>query len=374
MGKQQKQLRLGAFLPGAGQHVAAWRHPQAQSNGALNFEHYKQIAQTAERGKFDAFFLADGLALQQRRGAEGRTAFGGDFRYIRAHEFIDVVKGLWDSWEDDAFVRDKETAFYYDPNKIHELNHKGRFFSVRGPLNIARPPQGYPVIVQAGSSEDGKELAGRTAEVIFTAQQTLEDAQAFYADVKGRLAKYGRTPDQLKVMPGVFPVVGITEAEAKAKYQELQDLIHPQVGLALLQGLIGTDLSSYPLDEPLPDLPETNDNKSRQALLIDIARKHNFTIRELYQWIAGARGHWTIIGTPVQIADQLESWFVNDAADGFNIMPPYLPGGLDDFVDLVIPELQRRGLFRTEYEGTTLRENLGLSRPVNQYQKVLAAV
>ena len=447
MGKQQKQLRLGAFLPGAGQHVAAWRHPQAQSNGALNFEHYKQIAQTAERGKFDAFFLADGLALQQRRGAEGRTAFGGDFepvtlfsalsavtekigfiatasttyedpyilarkfasldhisggragwnvvttgssetagnfglgnhpihaeRYIRAHEFIDVVKGLWDSWEDDAFVRDKETAFYYDPNKIHELNHKGRFFSVRGPLNIARPPQGYPVIVQAGSSEDGKELAGRTAEVIFTAQQTLEDAQAFYADVKGRLAKYGRTPDELKVMPGVFPVVGITEAEAKAKYQELQDLIHPQVGLALLQGLIGTDLSAYPLDGPLPDLPETNDNKSRQALLIDIARKHNFTIRELYQWIAGARGHWTIIGTPVQIADQLESWFVNDAADGFNIMPPYLPGGLDDFVDLVIPELQRRGLFRTEYEGTTLRENLGLSRPVNQYQKVLAAV
>jgi hypothetical protein len=159
----------------------------------------------------------------------------------------------------------------------------------------------------------------------------------------------------------------ITEAEAKAKYQELQDLIHPQVGLALLQGLIGTDLSSYPLDEPLPDLPETNDNKSRQALLIDIARKHNFTIRELYQWIAGARGHWTIIGTPVQIADQLESWFVNDAADGFNIMPPYLPGGLDDFVDLVIPELQRRGLFRTEYEGTTLRENLGLRRPANRF-------
>lgn len=290
-------------------------------------------------------------------------------RYERAQEFYEVVTKLWDSWEDDAFLRNKESGIYFDADKLHIPQHRGDHFAVCGPLNVARPPQGYPVIIQAGSSEDGQNLAAQTAEVIFTAQQTLAEAQAFYTSVKGRLAEHGRSPDHLKIMPGVFPVIGRTEQEAKEKYDRLQELIHPQVGLALLSSMIGADLSGYPIDAPLPDLPETNGGKSRQRLLIELARRENLTIRELYLWIAGARGHWTIVGTPKQIVDRLEEWFLNNGADGFNIMPPYLPGGLDDFVDLVVPELQRRGLFRTEYEGHTLRENLGLSRPKNQFAR-----
>jgi alkanesulfonate monooxygenase len=249
------------------------------------------------------------------------------------------------------------------------LNHKDKHFSVRGPLNVARPPQGYPVLVQAGASEDGQEFAAATAEVIFTAQPTLAEAQAFYKGIKGKLEKYGRSPDQFKIMPGIFAVIGQTEAEAKEKYDQLQNLIDPKVGLSLLSGLVGNvDLSGYPLDGPLPDLPETNNNKSRLKLVQDLAGRESLTIRELYLAVAGARGHRTIWGTPTQIADQLEEWFVNDAADGFNIMPPYLPGGLDAFVEQVVPILQQRGLFRTEYEGRTLRENLGLGRPANQFQ------
>lgn len=438
-----RKLRLGAFIHGPGHHVAAWRHPSAQADGSFNFQHLKRVAQTAERGLFDAVFLADGLATQFHPGAHGRTAYGGVFepvtlfaalsavtehvgfiatasstyedpyilarkfasldllsngraawnvvttgsseaagnfgygehpphnkRYEKAREFVEVVKGLWDSWEDDAHLLDKETGWFYDPEKVHQLNHKGTFHSVRGPLNVPRPVQGYPVIVQAGSSDDGKDLAAETAEVIFTAQQTLAEAQAFYRDVKGRMAKYGRTPDQLKIMPGVFPVVGRTEEEAKAKFQELQELILPEVGIALLSGLLGGfDLSGYPLDGPIPKLPETNNTKSRQQLMYEIAQRGNLTLRELYLWVAGARGHWQIVGTPTQIADQLEAWFRNDAADGFNIMPPVQPTGLEDFVTLVVPELQRRGLFRTAYEGRTLRENLGLQRPENRYAR-----
>jgi len=295
-------------------------------------------------------------------------------RYERAKEFVDVVTKLWDSWEDDAFLRDKESGVYFDPDKLHVPNHKGEHFSVRGPLNVARPLQGYPVIIQAGSSEDGQNLAAQTAEVVFTAQQTLAEAQAFYSGLKGRLAKYGRSPDHLKIMPGVFPVIGKTEQEAKDKYEQLQELIHPTVGLGLLSGLVGgVDLSGYPVDGPVPELPDTELAKSRLKLVTDLAKRENLTIRQLYLAIAGARGHRTIWGTPQQIADQLEEWFVNGGADGFNIMPPWLPGGLDEFVDLVIPELQRRGLFRTEYEGRTLRENLGLPRPANQFSKIAAS-
>jgi N-acetyl-S-(2-succino)cysteine monooxygenase len=231
---------------------------------------------------------------------------------------------------------------------------------------VPRPPQGHPVVVQAGSSEAGKALAARTAEVIFTAQQTLADSKAFYADVKGRLTTYGRSPDELKIMPGAFPVVGTTEAQAREKYEELQSLVHPVLGLSLLSKMIGVDLTGYPVDGLLPDLPETNGGKSRQALIVDLAQRENLTIRDLYLRIAGARGHWTLVGTPAQIADQLEERFVEYGADGFNIMPPYLPGGLEDFIVLVIPELQRRGLFRTEYEGNTLREHLGLRRPAHR--------
>ncbi|MBW4699295.1 MAG: LLM class flavin-dependent oxidoreductase [Aphanocapsa lilacina HA4352-LM1] len=294
-------------------------------------------------------------------------------RYERAREFVEVVSGLWDSWEDDAFLYDKHSGISFDPGKLHVAGHKGEHFSVRGPLNVARPPQGYPVIIQAGSSEAGQQLAAQTAEVIFTAQQTLAEAQAFYASVKGKLARYGRTPEHLKIMPGVFAVIGKSEQEAKAKYEQLQELIHPQIGLSLLSALVGgVDLSGYPLDGLLPDLPDTNNGKSRLKLVTDLARRENLTIRQLYESIAGARGHRTILGTPAQIADQLEEWFLEDAADGFNIMPPHLPGGLEEFVDLVIPELQRRGLFRTEYEGRTLRENLGLPRPANRFAAAAA--
>jgi FMN-dependent oxidoreductase (nitrilotriacetate monooxygenase family) len=291
-------------------------------------------------------------------------------RYQRAEEFADVVLGLWDSWEDDAFVRDRESGRYFDPEKLHVLKHAGKHFRVRGPLNTPRSPQGHPVVFQAGSSEPGKELAARTAEAIFTAQLTLEDAVAFYADVKGRLAKYGRSPDELKVMPGIFPVVGRTEAEAREKFEALQDLVQPEVGLDLLAGLAGgEDLSDYPVDGPLPPLPESEAGKSRQSLLIDLARRENLTIKQLYLRIAGARGHWQLVGTPEQIVDQLEERFVNHGADGFNIMAPLVPTGLTDFIELVIPELRRRGLFRWEYEGSTLRENLGLARPANRFAR-----
>lgn len=297
-------------------------------------------------------------------------------RYDRAGEFVDVATGLWDSWEDDAFLRDKKSGEYFDAAKLHVLNHKGKHFQVRGPLNVARAPQGYPVIVQAGSSEPGQELAARTAEVIFTAQQSLAGAQAFYAGLKARLAKYGRRPDDLKILPGVFAVVGDSEAHAKEKFEQLQELIHPDVGVSLLSTVIGgVDLSAYPVDGPLPDdLPEPNGPKSRFRLVTELARTEKLTIRQLYQRIGTARGHWSIYGTASQVADQLQEWFENGAADGFNVMPPWLPGGLEDFANHVVPELQRRGLFRTEYEGSTLRENLGLPRPANRYTQAASAL
>jgi N-acetyl-S-(2-succino)cysteine monooxygenase len=288
-------------------------------------------------------------------------------RYERAEEYIDVVKGLWDSHEDDAFVRDRASGTFLDPAKLHLLNHKGAHFQVRGPLNIGRPPQGYPVIVQAGASEAGRELAARTAEVIFTANLTVEDAQEFYADVKARLAKFGRRPDQLLVMPGIFPVLGGTEAEAQANYEALQALVHPSVAWSILKRHYdGVDLSGLSLDDKAPALPsDTNGSKSRLKLVSDLVEREQPTLRELYRSIATARGHRTVVGTPEQIADAIQDWFEHGAADGFNIMPPVLPTALTDFVDQVVPILQQRGLFRTEYAGPTLRENLGLERPVN---------
>lgn len=285
-------------------------------------------------------------------------------RYQRAAEFHDVVLGLWDSWDDDAFPRDKASGIYLDTEKLHVLNHRGDFFKVRGPLNVSRSPQGRPVVVQAGASEAGRELAARTAEVIFVAHQTFDEAKAFYADIKGRLPRYGRDPDEVKIMPGIFPVVGRTQAQAEEKFEQLQSLVDPVVGVALLSSVIGgVDLSGYDVDGPIPDLPETNGPKSRQHLLVDLARRDKLTIRELYLRIAGARGHQQVIGTPQSIADQLQQWFEEGGADGFNIMAPYFPGGLADFTELVLPELRRRGLFRTEYEGRTLRDHLGLKRP-----------
>jgi FMN-dependent oxidoreductase (nitrilotriacetate monooxygenase family) len=444
-----RKIKLGAFLPGGGQHIAAWRHPDQPVDGATSFEFHKQLALTAERGLFDAYFLADGLAISFGGGTEGGNArvagfepvtlfsalapltthlgfiatasttyeepfnlarkfasldlisdgragwnvvttateaaaqnFNLDqqhphaFRYRRAGEFVDVVKKLWDSFEDDAFIRDRESGRFFDTGKVHYTNHRGEHFKVRGPLNVSRSPQGHPVIVQAGQSDDGRGLAAQTAEVIFTAHQRIDTAQEFYRDIKARARGLGRNPDHVLIMPGVSPFIGRTLEEAQEKYERLTRLILEEDGIALIKGLTGgeLDLTGADLDGPLPPAPPTEGMKSRQALIRQIADENNFTIRELYQWIASARGHFTIVGTPATIADTLQEWFENEAADGFNILPPWLPTGLDDFVELVIPELQRRGLFRTAYEGKTLRENLGLPFPQNRWTLAEGAV
>jgi N-acetyl-S-(2-succino)cysteine monooxygenase len=289
-----------------------------------------------------------------------------DVRYDRAAEFVDVVRGLWDSWEADAFVHDKDSGLFYEPGGMHALNHKGRHFSVQGPLTVARTPQGHPVIVQAGASEQGQEIAAASADIVFTAQTDLATAQAYYASVKGRLGRYGRTPDDLKIMPGLLPIAGRTEAEARAKHQQLQDLIHPLVGLAHVYGPMG-DLSGYPIDGPVPE-PIDPEMRSRANVLLEMARRENMTIRQLYLAASSGRGHRSVIGTPAQIVDAMETWVDAAAADGFNIIPTHLPGGIEDFVDLVVPELQRRGLFRTGYEGRTMRENIGLPQPRSRYE------
>ena len=441
----KRQIKLGAFIPTTSQHAAGWRHPESRPQDHLNIDYAIELARTAEKGLFDAYFLADGLSVSWGNAKEGQRGLGDKAvgfepvtlfaalsavtqnigfiatasttyedpyilarkfasldhiskgraawnvvttasadtarnfgleqhpdpktRYERADEFIEVTQKLWDSWEDDAFLYNKESGQFFDVSKFHEPKHQGKYFKVEGALNISRPPQGYPVIVQAGQSEDGRELAGKYAEVIFTAQQNLADAQEFYRDVKSRLLKYGRHADDLKIMPGVSIFVAKTEQEAQEKYQLLNSLIHPKVGLSLLSGLSGgINLEKYDLDAPFPKLEDADINfSSRQQMMIDIARKHNFSIRQLYEYIASARGHWTLVGTPEQVVDQLQNWFENEAADGFNILPPTTPAGLNDFVEFIVPELQRRGLFRTEYEGKTLRENLGLKRPENQY-------
>lgn len=286
-------------------------------------------------------------------------------RYARAHEYVKIVKGLWDTWEDDAFIHDKAANRYFDTAKLHRVAHEGEHFTVHGGLQTPRAPQGYPVLVQAGSSGDGQDLAAATAEVVFTAQQTLPQAQAFYKSLKGRLAAHGRRPEDLKILPGISPFVGRSEQEAREKFEQLQSLIDPVLGLGLLSTFLGNvDLSGYPIDGPFPqDLPVTEGWKSRQELFADLARREKLSIRQLYERVAGARGHWTVVGTPQSIADQMQEWFESGGADGFNVLGPTLPHGLRDFAELVVPELQRRGLFRTEYRGRTLRDHLGLKRP-----------
>jgi alkanesulfonate monooxygenase len=295
-------------------------------------------------------------------------------RYDRAREFAKVVLGLWDSWEEGAVVADKQAGLFFDPAKMHFLNHKGKHFSVRGPIAIQPSQQGHPVIVQAGQSDDGRELAAETAEVIFTVQQNLDAAKAFYADVKRRAANYGRAPDEIKVMPGVMTVIGRSKAEAEDKYAKLQALILPEVGVKQLSAYFGMDLSKFPLDGPVPDPVETNQERGRVQVMVDLARRENLTIRQLYQRVIGQRAHRTVIGTARDVADALEEWFSAGAADGYNVLPLTYPQGLNDIVELVIPELQRRGLFRTEYEGKTLRENLGLSKPANRWTKARGQV
>ena len=292
-------------------------------------------------------------------------------RYDRAQEFVDVVTKLWDSWEDDAVVADAASGVYADPAKIHAIDHIGRHLRVRGPLNVPRTPQGRPVYVQAGSSEDGRSFAACYAEAIFTAHQTLANAQAFYADIKARAAALGRRPEHLKILPGISPFIGGTEAEAQRLQEEFNALTQPEYSLAQLRRMIGVDLSGHDLDGPFPRALVAAEGEravgSRFQVVLDIVDRERPTIRQLLHRLAGARGHWVTVGTPEQVADRIEEWFTGGAADGFNVMPPYLTGGFDVFADQVVPILRRRGLFREEYTGTTLREHYGLPRPESQY-------
>jgi FMN-dependent oxidoreductase (nitrilotriacetate monooxygenase family) len=284
-----------------------------------------------------------------------------------AREFVDIVRGLWDSWDDGAFLFDKQNGRFYHPDRRHVLDHAGTFFKVKGPLTVSRSPQGQSVVVQAGASDDGRQLAAETAEVVFCAHQAIEGAREFYGDVRGRMAACGRDPDHLKIMPGLGVMVGRTRQEAQDKFDALQNLIHPEVGVALLSKYIAFDLTGYDVDGPVPVVPQDRDAPTRSALLSDTAQAEGLTIRQLYQRIAGGRGHYQIVGSPQDVVDMMEEWFTTGAADGFNVLPPFFPNSLDEFVDLVVPQLQRRGLYRAAYAGKTLRENLGLPQPASRY-------
>jgi alkanesulfonate monooxygenase len=421
-------------------HTGAWRYPGAAPDANFNFPLIKQLIQTLERGKFDAFFMADHLAvlnmpLEALKRSHTVTSFepftllsalagvtehiglmatasttydepyhiarrfasldhisGGragwnivttgnpesawnfgkddhmehDERYRRAREFYDVVTGLWDSWADDAFIRDAASGSFFDPEKLHVLNHKGKYLSVRGPLNIARPIQGWPVIIQAGASEPGRQLAAETAEVIFGASATLAAARSFYADVKGRMDRLGRDRDHMKILPAAFVVVGDSIQQAKETRARLDAGVNYESAIASLSITLGVDASKFDPDGPLPEIPETNASKSARIGTISLAKRENLTVKQLAQR-QGGYGGLAFVGTAASIADEMQTWLEQEGSDGFNIMFPYLPGGLDDFVNKVIPELQRRGIFRREYEGKTLRENLGLPRPKNQF-------
>jgi FMN-dependent oxidoreductase (nitrilotriacetate monooxygenase family) len=288
-------------------------------------------------------------------------------RYERAAEFVEVMLGLWDTFEDDAFVLDKDAGLFFDPAKLHMLHHKGKHFQVRGPLMMRRSPQGHPVIVHAGQSEAGRTLAARSAEVVFSVEQDIDKAREFYKDLKSRAARHGRSPDSILIMPGVLAVVGRSKSEAEDIYGRTQSLIHPEIGVAMLSEMLAMDLSPYPLDGPLPEVPLTNSQQGRQKVIIEMARREGLTIRQLYLRTAGVRAHRILCGTATDIADSLEHWHKSGAADGFNILSLTFPHGFAEFTDQVVPELRRRGLFRTEYEGRTLRENLGLPRPANRH-------
>ncbi|WP_142065692.1 LLM class flavin-dependent oxidoreductase [Brevibacillus sp. AG162] len=439
MGK--RQIHLSAYLVGTGIHVASWRLPTAKRNASIDIEYYKQLAQTAERGKFDIAFIADSLAVNEdshpnilnrfepitllaalagatskiglvatasttyhepynlarlfasvdhisngragwnmvttgdATGETGRnfsrsTHVPHDQRYEQAEEFIDVVSGLWDSWEDDAFVQDKTTGVFFDPEKMHRLHYKGQHYTVQGPLNIGRSKQGQPVIVQAGASEPGQRLAARTAEVVFSHVKDFERAKKFYHSLKSRLPDYGRTPDELHILQGISPIIADTKAEAEVIYEQLHDLLLPEQGLRFLSGYLGkVDFSKYSLDTPAAEVifPEENGIQSHFEWMTELIRQKNPTLRQLYALLeGGSNREW--IGTPEQIADAMEKWFTQGAADGFMFIAPILPHGLEVFVDKVIPILQERGLYRLDYEGDTLRDHLHLKKPPNRFR------
>jgi len=435
------RMHLAAFMRPISIHTGAWRYPGGTPDANFNFPAIVKFAQRLEEAKFDAFFMADHLAMlnmpmdalkrsstatsfepftllsalsmaTENLGliATGSTSFDEPFhvarrfasldhisggragwnivttsnpdaaknfgleehldhgeRYRRAREFYDVVTGLWDSWADDAFIRDVESGVFFDPDKLHTLDHKGEFFSVHGPLHVARPVQGWPLIVQAGGSEAGRQLAAETAEAIFAAQRTIEDGREFYADVKGRMTKLGRNPDHLKILPACLVVVGDSVEEAREKRAVLDSKVHLDSAIASLSIQLGHDASTFDLDGPLPkDIPESNASKSGRERAIKMAERENLTVRQLAQRMGGYSG-LAMVGTAETIADEMEEWIESRASDGFTIMFPFLPEGLDLFVDRVVPEIQRRGLFRKAYAGKTLRENLGLPRPENRF-------
>ncbi|MGV6876379.1 LLM class flavin-dependent oxidoreductase [Pseudochelatococcus sp. B33] len=289
-----------------------------------------------------------------------------DQRYRRAREALDVAFGLWDSWEKDAFVRDRERGVFVEKEKMHPLNHVGEFFKVRGPLNQPPTPQGRPVIVQAGASDDGMDFAASYAELIYAVQNRFEDAKPFYTEMKARIARAGRNPDQVKIMPGILPVIGDTHREAEERYRKMQNEIDPLVGLEKLVRFFG-DLSGYDLDGPLPELRRDIPVISRGELQLKLARENNWSIRQLYQYTSIGNSHHVVVGTPSEVVDVMQKWFTEGAADGFNVLAAKQPGDVHAFVDRIVPELQNRGLFRTEYEGQTLRENLGLSDIVSRH-------
>ncbi|MEM7404786.1 MAG: LLM class flavin-dependent oxidoreductase [Pseudomonadota bacterium] len=437
---QARQLHLGAFMRPVSIHTAWWRYPGSATDANFNLEHLTAFAKTLERGCFDAFFMADHLAvlnmpmdalkrsatvtsfdpltllpalsmvtrhlgmvatasttfeppyLVARRFASLDHISGGragwnivttsnpdaaqnfglteqtphDERYRMAREFVDVVTGLWDSWADDAFIRNVETGEFFNPERLHTLNHQGEFYSVKGPLNVGRPVQGWPVIVQAGASEAGRQLASEVAEMIFTVANTPEAARAFRDDVRARAEAAGRNPDHVKTMPAALVVVADSQQEARERRAHLDSLVNSDSAIAALSIALGHDASQFDPDAPLPAVPESNQSQSGRQRAIAMAKQENLTVRQLAQRLGGYGG-LSVLGTPHEIADQMEAWLEAGACDGFMVMFPYLPAGLDDFVNRVVPELQRRGIFRKQYTGKTLREHLGLPRPRNQF-------
>ena len=448
----KRQLKLGAFMRPISIHTGAWRYPGAWPDANFNFDHIKTLIRKLEAGKFDAFFMADHLAVLNmpinalKRShtvtsfepftllsalsavtenigliATGSTTFDEPYhvarrfasldhisggragwnivttsspqaaqnfglpehpphheRYERAREYLDVITRLWDSWEDDALVNDPASGVFADTARIHAINHVGKHFRVRGPLNVSRTPQGRPVYVQAGSSDDGRAFAARFAEAIFTAHQTLSSAQEFYTDIKRQARAFDRGRDQIKILPGISPFIASSQLEADRLQDEFNELIQPEYSLAQLRQMIGLDLSGFDLDGPFPrhliDTDSARGVASRFKLVVDIVDREKPTIRQLVQRLAGARGHWVIAGPPEKIADNIQTWFENGAADGFNVMPPWLPGGFDLFAEQVVPILRKRGLFRHDYEGTTLRDHYGLTRPASLYSNAIQAI
>jgi N-acetyl-S-(2-succino)cysteine monooxygenase len=432
MSTAKRQMHLGVFVLGTGNHSAGWRYEGTTASNC-SWPALQSIAQIAERGKFDLFFISDSLAMDAGDhpsfvsrfepttligalsavtrhvglGATVSTSFGEpfhvarafasldhlsggraawnvvtstnsaaalnfsrerhyehDLRYEIATEFVDVVRGLWDCWDEGAVIADRATGTFLDASKVRPLNHKGRFFSVKGPLNIQRCPQGHPIIIQAGGSPPGQELSARSADLVFSVVNgDPATAKSAYDGLKQRVIKHGRPPEAVSILPGVMPIIGETEAQAKEQLDLLQSWLTSTSALTLVSQRLGHDISGYPLDGPIPELPQTDRGQAFSKALFDMARREKMTLRDLYNITAAARGHWVIYGTPRRIADILESWFTGGMADGFVVMPAYFPGAFDDFVDKVVPELQRRGLFRRDYTGTTLRDHLGLTPP-----------